>query len=393
MSIASTLKPSSHSLRFANLNLNRSSHAQSPPPFTFSFRSSSSAAVATTTVTCRPILRRPVLVFSGGDGIGGGNGRSSGGRGGGGGGDDDGEGEGEGKGKGFGGNREEAFLALAEIGRSLDSLPKDLAAAIESGRIPGSIVLKYFELEKSPLLRWLLQFGGFKERLLADDLFLFKVFMECGVGLFTKTAAEYQKRKENFFKELEFVFADVVMAIIADFMLVYLPAPTVSLRPPINVNAGALAKFLYNCPENAFQVALAGTSYSFAQRIGAIARNGAKLFAVGTTSSLVGTVVTNALINAKKAVDKSSADEVENVPVLATSVGYGVYMAISSNLRYQILAGVIEQRILEPLLHQHKLMLSATCFAVRTGNTFLGSLLWVDYARWIGVQKVEEVEE
>ncbi|GMQ00812.1 hypothetical protein CsSME_00047722 [Camellia sinensis var. sinensis] len=369
MSIASTLKPYNHYLRFGNLNLNRSSQPQSPTPYTFSFRSSSSsaAAVATTTITCRPNRRREVLVFSGGDGIGGGNGRSSGGRGGG---DDDGEGEREGKGKGFGGNREEAFLALAEIGRSLDSLPKDLAAAIESGRIPGSIVLKYFELEKSPFLRWLLQFGGFKERLLADDLFLFKVFMECGVGLFTK-----------------------VMAIIADFMLVYLPAPSVSLRPPININAGALAKFFYNCPENAFQVALTGTSYSFAHRIGAIARNGAKLFAVGTTSSLVGTVVTNALINAKKAVDKSSADEVENVPVLATSVGYGVYMAISSNLRYQILAGVIEQRILEPLLHQHKLMLSATCFAVRTGNTFLGSLLWVDYARWIGVQKVEEVEE
>ena len=48
----------------------------------------------------------------------------------------------------------------------------------------------------------------------------------------------------------------------------------------------------------------------------------------------VGTLVTNSLINAKKAVDKSSADEIENVPVLATSVGYGVYMAISSNLRY-----------------------------------------------------------
>ena len=43
--------------------------------------------------------------------------------------------------------------------------------------------------------------------------------------------------------------------------------------------------------------------------------------------------------------------------------------------RYQILAGVIEQRILEPMLHQHKIMLSALSFAVRTGNTFLGSLL------------------
>jgi hypothetical protein len=43
--------------------------------------------------------------------------------------------------------------------------------------------------------------------------------------------------------------------------------------------------------------------------------------------------------------------------------------------RYQVLAGVIEQRILEPLLHQHKIILGAICFVVRTGNTFLGSLM------------------
>lgn len=77
-------------------------------------------------------------------------------------------------------------MALAEVGRSLDSIPKDLAAAIEAGRIPGSIVHRFFELEKSPFLQWLLQFGGFKERLLADDLFLTKVGIECGVGIFTK---------------------------------------------------------------------------------------------------------------------------------------------------------------------------------------------------------------
>lgn len=72
------------------------------------------------------------------------------------------------------------------MGRSLDSLPEDLAAAIEAGKVPGSIVYRYFELEKSAVFRWLLQFGGFKERLLADDLFLAKVAMECGVGIFTK---------------------------------------------------------------------------------------------------------------------------------------------------------------------------------------------------------------
>lgn len=77
-------------------------------------------------------------------------------------------------------------MALAEAGRSLDSLPTDLSAAIEGGRIPGSIVQRYFELEKHPVIGWLLRVGGFRERLLADDLFLTKVAIECGVGIFTK---------------------------------------------------------------------------------------------------------------------------------------------------------------------------------------------------------------
>ena len=46
------------------------------------------------------------------------------------------------------------------------------------------------------------------------------------------------------------------MAIIADFMLVFLPAPTVALRPPLAVSAGAISKFFYSCPDNAFQVSV-----------------------------------------------------------------------------------------------------------------------------------------
>lgn len=43
--------------------------------------------------------------------------------------------------------------------------------------------------------------------------------------------------------------------------------------------------------------------------------------------------------------------------------------------RYQVLAGVVEQRLLEPWLEHNKLLLAATSFFARTGNTFLGSLL------------------
>ena len=43
-------------------------------------------------------------------------------------------------------------------------------------------------------------------------------------------AAEYTKRGESFYKEADFVFANTLMAIIADFMLTWLPAPTLSYR-------------------------------------------------------------------------------------------------------------------------------------------------------------------
>lgn len=52
--------------------------------------------------------------------------------------------------------------------------------------------------------------------------------LQVGIGIFTKSTAEYTKRGENFNKELDFVAANIVMALVADFMLVWLPAPTLS---------------------------------------------------------------------------------------------------------------------------------------------------------------------
>ncbi|XP_066380464.1 protein RETICULATA-RELATED 4, chloroplastic-like [Miscanthus floridulus] len=139
---------------------------------------------------------------------------------GGGGGEGGGDGEGEGDGSYDAAvNRREALFVLAQLGRKLESLPADLAAAVDGGRIPGEIVRRFVDLEASPVFRWILQFGGFKERLLADDLFLTKVGIECGVGIFTKTAAEYEKRRENFVKELDFVIADVAR----EFILFSMP--------------------------------------------------------------------------------------------------------------------------------------------------------------------------
>jgi len=48
----------------------------------------------------------------------------------------------------------------------------------------------------------------------------------------------------------------------------------------------------------------------------------------------VGTASTNALIAARRKLDKNFEGEVEDLPIVQTSLAYGVYMAVSSNLRY-----------------------------------------------------------
>lgn len=55
-------------------------------------------------------------------------------------------------------------------------------------------------------------------------------WLQVGIGIFTKSTAEYSKRGKHFWQEIDFVGANVAMALVADFMLVWLPAPRLALR-------------------------------------------------------------------------------------------------------------------------------------------------------------------
>ncbi|CAL5227226.1 g10148 [Coccomyxa viridis] len=313
----------------------------------------------------------------GGSGLGGGGLGSRGGRGGGGG--DDGF-----SGRGGEGDYE---ASLRASGKSLDSLPADMAAAVAAGKVSQEILQRYLAMSEG-LLAPLMKLGGFRERLLADPGFLVKVGIEVGIGIFTKSTAEYAKRGEDFNKELDFVLANVMMALIADFMLVWLPAPTLSYKPKSGVTKTGLAGFFANCPENAFQRVPQGYKpFTPLQRSGAVIRNGAKLLGVGFGASLIGVSITNALIFLRQQMDPSWSPQNAPQDVVRMSAAYGSYMAISSNLRYQIIAGVIEERGIEVMFKNNKAICSLLTFIVRTSNTFIGSLLWVDYLRLIGLQK------
>lgn len=74
----------------------------------------------------------------------------------------------------------------------------------------------------------------------------------------------------------------------------------------------------------------------------------------------------------RKKIDPSF--EPQNPPqnVLAMSAAYASYMASSSNVRYQIIAGVIEERGIERLFAGNAAACGVASLVVRTANTFVG---------------------
>ncbi len=53
----------------------------------------------------------------------------------------------------------------------------------------------------------------------------------------------------------------------------------------------------------------------------------------------------------------------------------------------QIIAGIIEERGIEVVFKGNHNLCHLLSFIARTGNTFVGSLLWVDFVRLCGMQK------
>ncbi len=53
----------------------------------------------------------------------------------------------------------------------------------------------------------------------------------------------------------------------------------------------------------------------------------------------------------------------------------------------QVIAGIVEERGIEVLFKGKPELCHLLSFVARTGNTFLGSLLWVDFVRLCGMQK------
>jgi hypothetical protein len=325
-------------------------------------------------------------------------------QGGGQGGGHDGGGHGGGGGGGSGGSdgsddSSQSFSAPGDLlqfikSRSLtwNDIPPDVREAFQKGIVSAAVIKNYVYATSNPISRFLMNrtTTGMRERFLADNLFLTKILIEEGLGICGKLSAEYEVRRGRFFDEIDFVFANVVMALLADFALVYFPAPSVRLNPTAVTKSmfGALgtrvSRITQGMPSNIFQV---DRPFTMQQRVACYLFKASQLFVTGTACAAIGVSITNALISVRQMLDPQFVPQNPKSDILFTSVMYGLFLGISSSTRYQLVNGIEIHLFPRILGNAPRLVEAFATYLLRWGNTFWGSQQWALWAKFTGAQK------
>ncbi|KAF7825618.1 protein RETICULATA, chloroplastic [Senna tora] len=308
----------------------------------------------------------------------------AGGGGGSGGGDDDADKE------------EEEFgpiLKYEEVMRETEArgatLPLDMLEAAKSVGIRKVLLLRYLDLQASvwPLGFAMKSCSMLRNRMLADPSFLFKIFSEIVIDSACATVAEVQKRGKDFWAEFELYVADLLVGLVVNVAVVGMLAPYARIGKP-SMSKGFLGRMQHayaSLPSSVFEAERPGCRFSVQQRIGTYFFKGIMYGAVGFGCGIIGQGIANLIMTAKRSIRKSEED-IPVPPLVKSAALWGVFLAVSSNTRYQIINGL--ERLVEasPMAKKVPPVALAFTVGVRFANNVYGGMQFVDWARWSGVQ-------
>ncbi|XP_058212891.1 protein RETICULATA, chloroplastic-like [Rhododendron vialii] len=269
------------------------------------------------------------------------------------------------------------------------SLPLDMLEAAKSGGLRELLLLRYLELQASgwPLSFIMTSCSMLRNRMLADPSFLFKVGTEIVIDSCCATLAEVQKRGKDFWAEFELYLADLLVGVVVNVALVGMLAPYARIGQP-SLSKGGFGRMQHAyaaLPSSVFEAERPGCRFSVKQRIATYFFKGVMYGAVGFACGIIGQGIANLIMTAKRSIRKSEED-IPVPPLVKSAALWGVFLAVSSNTRYQIINGL--ERLVEssPLAKKVPPVAMAFTIGVRFGNNIYGGMQFVDWARLSGVQ-------
>ncbi|KAF2319195.1 hypothetical protein GH714_013895 [Hevea brasiliensis] len=176
-------------------------------------------------------------------------------------------------------DRAEIARVMNAAGTRRDALPQDIQKGLDLGLVSPEVLQNFFSLEQYPLLKELAH------------------------------RFQYERRKENFFEELDYVITDTARGSVVDFFTVWLPAPTLSFLSYADETNGpdsmdVLKGLLGSIPDNAFQKNLPGKDWNLSHRFASVLLGGLKLSCVGFISSIGAVAASNMLYAIRKMINQ-----------------------------------------------------------------------------------------
>ena len=236
---------------------------------------------------------------------------------------------------------------------------------------------------------------GYERRCAADPSFPLKSLTEVMLAAGTQLAAEYKRRgADQISAQVDFVVAGVLTAIYGKYASMWKVAATASSRKQgqesSNDDRSEPRLGDMKVPTNAFQPYLLDgvTRPTSKQRIGSLLVPILPLFRAGVMASFCGYGMTAILIAMRSHFIPTYVAATRNVNILYASIYTGTFMAFVSNLRYQVLQGVIEPSITKAFKRIPTLQY-ALIFGIRVSNGLLGSILAISGMKILGLQQLK----
>lgn len=238
---------------------------------------------------------------------------------------------------------------------------------------------------------------GYDRRVAADPSFPQKSVAEVALAVGTQLAAEFNRRggPAGVIREIDFVVAAVLTAIAGKYYSMWRVAPTVEadgVEVKGDVAVSGTGRWLDSVPNNAFQPYLldGSTRPAPSRRIAALFVPMPALFQAGFIASAIGYGLTALLIKLRSILMPGYIPATAGMNLLKACLYTGSYVATSSNMRYQVLQGIVEPRIVDRLLGKVPPLRAAVTFLIRLCNNLLGSMLAIMGMRFLGLQRMQD---
>jgi Protein RETICULATA-related len=260
----------------------------------------------------------------------------------------------------------------------------------------------------NPLQKWRRDVRlGWEARTNADPNFAFKSTAEVALAALTQLSAEWKSRGlRRMLPEVDFVVGGVVTAIAGKYFAMWRVAPTraaaaTAAAESADAKAGPMSQARPNeprvfgmaVPTNAFQPRMMDgtTRPTPAQRCASLLAPVVPLFRAGIASSAVGYGLTYLFVRLRELALPSYVSATQHVNIVHASLYTGAFMATVSNVRYQVLQGVVEPWVVKACESRggRAEVRNAIIFAIRIANGILGSLLAIAGMRWLGLQRLK----